>query len=414
MSNKLPILIIGGGISGVTTAIEAAETGYEAIIVEKLPYLGGRVIKINQYFPKLCPPFCGLEINFRRIKQNKKIKLITSSIVEEITGEKGNFFVKIKTKPNYVNDNCTACGDCVNVCLVERNDEYNYGISKTKAIYLPNELAFPFKYTIDEEFCEKENCNKCKEACKYDAIDFSCKEEISVIRAGAIVFATGWKPFPAEKIINLKYGVLSNIITNVVMERLMAPNGPTQGKVLRPSDNKPPKKIAFVQCAGSRDENYLPYCSGVCCSASLKQALNFVEQDKDAQATIFYIDLRVSGRNEDFLEKVKNHDRVFLIKGKAGNIEENIENKNLIVEAEDIFKGQKIKDEFDLVVLATGIVPEKLSINQIKVDKNGFILEDELPEGIMAVSNTKKPMDVSASLKDATGKTLKAIQIINS
>jgi quinone-modifying oxidoreductase, subunit QmoA len=403
-----PVLVIGGGISGVTTAVEIAEVGKEVILIEKMPYLGGNVVKFNNYFPKLCPPTCGLEINFRRIKQNTRIKYFTSTEVQEISGEKGDFKVKLKTAPQYVKNNCTACGKCVEVCPEERSNEFNYGFTKTKAIYLPHEMAFPYKFNIDDEFCKKESCNKCAEVCEYNAIDLSAKEEIKEIEVRSIVTATGWKNYDASKIENLNYSTSKNIITNVEFERFIATNGVGENKLLRSSDNTEPKKIAFVQCAGSRDENHLPYCSAVCCSASLKHALNIQKIYPKSEVKIFYIDMRVSGRNEDFLVKVQDTKNIELVKGKVGKITE-AENNNLILEAEDILSGRKIKYEADMVVLATGIVPSDINVNLNK-DENQFI-KDEQIEGIIPVACSRKPMDVSASVKDATAAALKAIQV---
>ncbi|MCK4361227.1 MAG: CoB--CoM heterodisulfide reductase iron-sulfur subunit A family protein [Bacteroidales bacterium] len=404
------ILVVGGGISGITTAIEVAEVGYEVVLIEKLPYLGGRVVKMNQYFPKLCPPYCGLEINFRRIKQNPRITIFTSTIIENISGSKGNFTATLKTKPAFVNDNCTVCGECEKVCPVERTNEFNYEMDKTKAIYLPHEMAYPWKYTIDESVCKKYDCKKCIEVCKYNAIDLEATSKQLQLNVSSIVFATGWYPYDATKLENLNFGVFPNIITNVMMERLSAPNGPTLGKILRPSDNKEPKTIAFVQCAGSRDENHLPYCSGVCCTASLKHTLYIREQLPEAKVKIFYIDLRVNGRNEDFLNIVEADKNIELIKGKVGLINENPDTKGLIIKAEDTMTGIRKKVEVDMVVLATGIVPNKIDIEKIKYDNNGFIIPGLLEDGIFAASCAKRPLDVSASLKDATGMALKAIQ----
>jgi len=403
-----PVLVVGGGISGVTTAVEIAEVGKKVILIEKETYLGGNVVKFNNYFPKLCPPTCGLEINFRRIKQNPRIKYFTSTEVAEISGEKGNFKVKLKTSPQYIKNNCTACGKCAEVCPVERSNDFNYGFTKTKAAYLPHEMAFPFKYQIDNDLCKKEACNKCLDVCEYHAIDFSAKEEIKEIEVSSIVTATGWKNYDASKIENLNYSNSKNIITNVEFERFVATNGVNENKLLRPSDNTEPKKIAFVQCAGSRDENHLPYCSAVCCSASLKHALNIHEIYPKAEIKIFYIDMRISGRNEDFLVKVQESKNIELVKGKVGKINE-IENNNLALEAEDILSGRKIKYEADMVVLATGIVPSNINLN-LNIDENQFIIDDQI-DGIIPIACSRKPMDVSASVKDATAAALKAIQI---
>ena len=192
-------------------------------------------------------------------------------------------------------------------------------------------------------------------------------------------------------------------------ERLLAPNGPGQGALTRPSDKTIPKEIVFVQCAGSRDENHLPYCSAVCCSASLKHALTIREKLPECKVKIFYIDLRVSGRNEDFLNRVKENKNIRLIKGKVGRIEVNGDTKKLIVEAEDILQGVKAKHEADLVVLATGIVPNKFS-DLVTMNDYGFMAGKQ-QDGIFAISCSKQPMDVSSSVKEATAAALKAIQL---
>ena len=403
-----PILIIGGGISGITAAVELAEAGKEVILVEKKAYLGGNVVKMNNYFPKLCPPVCGLEINFRRIKQNLRVKYYVSTEVKDISGEKGNFKVQIISEPQYVKNTCTACGKCVEVCPVEISNEFNYNFTKTKAIYLPHEMAFPMKYHIDDSSCKKDSCNKCVEVCDYNAIDFSVQEVKTDLEVSSIIIASGWKNFDAAKLKNLNYLASEDIVSNVELERLLAPNGPGKGKLLRPSDKTEPQEIAFVQCAGSRDENYLPYCSAVCCSASLKHALTIQEKNPETKIKIFYIDLRVSGRNEDFLNKVEQNENIELIKGKVGKVDLGNDDKELIVEAEDIKRGKKQKYKADLVVLATGIVPNRLA-GLSSTDQYGFLDNNKI-DGIYAVACCNKPMDVSSSIKDATSGALKAIQ----
>jgi quinone-modifying oxidoreductase subunit QmoA len=261
------VLVVGGGISGLTAAVEIAEVGYPVYLVERSPYLGGRVAQNSRYFPKLCPPYCGLEINFRRVRANPRIRCYTLAQVQEISGEAGDYKVQVRMSPRYVNAKCTACGQCMKVCPVDRPNLFNYGMDMTKAIYLPHDLAFPVRYVIDPETCLGSECAKCVEACPYDAVDLQMKEEVQTLEVGAVVWATGWSPFDASEIPYYGFGRHSNLITNTMMERLASVNGPTQGKILRPSDRKPVRRVAFVQCAGSRDENHLPYCSGVCCLA---------------------------------------------------------------------------------------------------------------------------------------------------
>lgn len=407
------ILVIGGGISGITAAVEAAEVGYDVILVEQSPYLGGRVAQNNLYFPKLCPPTCGLEINFRRIKENPHIKVFTLSGVESISGKEGDWEVAIKINPHKVKSNCTACGKCAEVCPVERSNYFNMGMDKTRAIYLPHFTVFPMQYVIDEDVCLGEKCARCVSACPYNAIDLSMAVREVVLKVGAIILATGWKPYDATKIANLGFEKCPDVITNVMMERLASPNGPTQGKIIRPSDDKEVKSVAFVQCAGSRDENYLPYCSGVCCLVSLKQVSYIKEQYPDCKVIIFYIDIRTPGTFEDFFSRAKENKNLRLVRGKVAKIEQDAENGDLILEAEDTISGKKIKEQAELVVLATGIVPlnlGKAKINGLAYDDYGFIAS-EVP-GIYAAGCAVKPADVSSCVRSATGAALKAIQSI--
>ncbi len=402
------LVVIGGGISGITAAVEAAETGCRVYLVEKLPYLGGQVARTNEYFPKLCPPYCGLEINFRRMRDNRLIEVITSAAVERISGSAGEFNVEIRCEPEYVTDSCTGCGDCSSACPVETDNPFNYGMTQRKAIDLPHELAYPDRYHLDGSSCRKNGCRECVNACRYDAIRLDAEPYTREIRAGSVIFCTGWTPYPPEKLPEYGWGTSRDIISNVMMERLGAPNGPTGGRILKPSDSEPARRVAFIQCAGSRDENHLPYCSAVCCSASLKQALYFVDQDPGNRADIYYIDLRVSGRNEDFLRRVEKHERIRFIKGKASKA--GLLDGRPLIEAEDILSGRKIRETYDLVVLATGIVPNLPGIEGIDADQDGFILRDSLEDGIAAGGCCCEPKDVAASVRECTGLVINALK----
>lgn len=410
------ILVVGGGISGLTTTLEAAEVGYEVFLVEKNPYLGGRVSQLKQYFPKLCPPTCGLEINFRRIKDNPRIKVFTMAEIEKVDGAPGSYNVAIKLKPRYVNENCTCCGKCAEVCQTEISDEFNLGMNKIKAAYLPHNMAFPAKYVISPQIIGTDDAKRCLEACKYDAIDFDMKEKVINLNVGAVVWATGWEPYDASKIDNLGFGTYPNIITNMMLERLASTNGPTNGKILRPSDDKEPESIAFVQCAGSRDENHLPYCSYVCCMASLKHTTYIREQYPDAKIYIFYIDLRAPGqRYEKFYKKIKEDKNIFFIKGKVAEVSENTGTGDITVVAENAVTGEKIRQDVEMVVLATGMQPiaagAKLPAD-LKYNEDGFIINDFEQGGMFAAGCANKPADVVSSNQNATGMALKAIQTL--
>lgn len=407
------ILVVGGGMSGLSAALEAAEAGFQVYIVEKEPYLGGRVARMNKYFPKLCPPNCGLEINFRRIKNNSLIRFFTMAEVEKIEGQAGNFDVTLKFSPRYVSEKCTGCGVCAEAATTEIANPFNYGLDNIKAAYLPHEFAFPMRYVLAPEVLGTEEAEKIKAACPYGAIDLDMQPASFDLKVGAIVWATGWEPYEAAKIAYYGFGKNQNVITNVMMERLAAHNGPTGGKIVRLSDLAEVKKIAFVQCAGSRDENHLPYCSGVCCLASLKQATYLLEQNPEAQATIFYIDIRALGKFEDFFTKVQADERVTLIKGKAGEITQDPATGLVTVQVEDQSTGKILKDQFDLVVLATGMVPGTAQTKvpaELAYDEHGFILAGQTTSGIIGAGCVKRPVDVATSVQDATAAALKAIQ----
>lgn len=411
---RASILVIGSGMAGLTAAIEAAEMGYGVFIVEKEPYLGGRVAQINKYFPKLCPPYCGLEINFRRIKTNPRIKFRTLATVEKVSGRPGDFDATIRCSPRYVQlDRCTACNDCVEVCPAKRFNDFNLGMDTTKAIFLPHVMALPMKYTIDDKACLGAECAECVQVCKYDAIDLNMKPRTINLKAGSIVLATGWKPYDATKVDNLGFGKHRNVITNVMMERLASVAGPTRGAIIRPSDGKEVRSVAFVQCAGSRDDNHLPYCSAICCLTSIKQATYVRELYPDSKVYIFYIDIRAIGRFEDLYTQALGDEKVGFIKGKVTKIEEDADTKDLTVVAEHILLGERIGLKVDLVVLATGMVSAASGLKMpgidITRDPYGFILPD--PEsGVSVAGLATRPMDVATSARSGAGAALKAIQ----
>jgi quinone-modifying oxidoreductase, subunit QmoA len=410
------VLIIGGGITGLSAAVEIAEFGHKVTIVEREASLGGRVSRIYKYFPKLCPPYCGLEIYYKRVRSNQNISFMTLAEVEKIEGTVGNFTASIKSAPRYVNGKCTGCNDCVDVCPVERPNDFNFGLNNSKAIYLPHELAFPLRYAIDDKVCPGEECGKCVDACKYDAIDLSMKTLTTQLHADAIIVATGWKPYDATKMDNLHFGDYKNVITNAMLERIASPNGPTKGNIVRPSDGKKVENVAFVQCAGSRDENHMPFCSSVCCLASLKQAGYVRDLYPEANIHLFYIDLRAPGRYEDFLQKMEKDEKLHLIKGKVAEIQEDPKSGNLTVVAEDIHSNKKYHETVDMVVLATGMKPsmsdEKNPFN-VSPDKYGFFQNNiTSDEGMYFAGCCTTPTDVSSCIKEANGVALKALQCI--
>ena len=409
------ILVVGGGISGLTAAIEAAEAGYDAYIVEKNPYLGGRVAQLHHYFPKLCPPLCGLEINFRRLKLNPRIRFFTMAEVKDIAGEEGAFDVSITLNPRYVNDKCTGCGKCEEACTMEIDNPFNYGMDKMKAAYLPHNMAFPMRYVLDEALVKSDEGQKVKEACPYDAIELDMAPKTMALKVGSIVWSTGWRPYDANKLDTYGFGEYPDVITNVMMERLASWAGPTQGKILRPSDGSEPKTVAFVQCAGSRDENHLPFCSGICCLASMKQATYVREQYPDAKITIFFIDVRATDRLETFYKKVKEDENIEFFKGKVAQINPEVGGEGLILRVEDTTTESLHEIPADLIVLATGMEPNTSDSPipfQVTYDDYGFVAAQEATPGIYAAGCSRFPTNVSECVQDGTASALKAIQSI--
>lgn len=411
-----PVLVIGGGIAGITAAVEAAEVGYRVVLVEKEAYLGGRVMRTHRYFPKMCPPSCGFEINIRRIRQNARIAVHTLATVEEISGNAGSFKARIRIRPRYVTGAHPLDDSIAEQLTSERIDDFNYGMSKTKALFLPHDMAYPPVYVLDRNALSDPDAKTLSEAYPPGAIDLGMTEEEIEIEVGAIIVATGWRPYDATKLDNLGFGRHQNVITNVMMERLATWNGPTGGEIIRPSDGKKAQNVAFVQCAGSRDENHLPYCSAVCCMAALKQIRYLREKNESSKATIFYIDIRTIGRLENFYYEMPEDANISYIKGKVATISEEPESKDLILDVEDTLSRENLHEKFDMVVLSTGMVPNTADIKipfELKYDEYGFIDGSSNVDGVYAVGCAKRPCDVSRTTKDSTAAALKAIQCLN-
>ncbi len=409
MSNA--ILVVGGGFSGLTAALEAAEVGYDVFIVEKTPFLGGRVAQLNKYFPKLCPPSCGLEIQFQRIKKNPRIKFFTQATVTAVSGGAGNFTVSVHIDPRHTAPHSADLSLLASSLEGETQSEFELGMGKRKALYLSAPFAFPSRYVLDKANLSKEDQIRLA---KSAFLNMNEEARDITLNVGSIVLATGWKPYDVTNLSNLGAGAVPNCISNMQLERLASAHGATGGVIKRPSDGKAPKKVAFVQCAGSRDQNHLNFCSYICCMASLKQAAYVREQYPNAEVTIYYIDLRTPGRYENFRNKITADPKVRLVKGKVAGVESCGETGDVILEVEDAVKGEKRKVRHDLVVLAAGMQPS-LAQDQnpygVSVDADGFVVEGSV-KGIFAAGCAKQPLDVMRSAQSGTSAALKAIQTV--
>ncbi|AGK60363.1 CoB--CoM heterodisulfide reductase subunit A [Archaeoglobus sulfaticallidus PM70-1] len=418
---KKSALVIGGGIAGIEAALNIADSGIKVYLVEKRPTIGGHMATLNEVFPTNDCSICILAPKMSEVWNHPNIEVITSAEVKSVTGSSGDFRVSVIKYPRYVDTSkCKGCiDDCSSVCPVEVPNEFDYTIGTRKAIYIPIPQSTPLYASIDWEHCI--GCRLCEKACEPEAIDFNQKAEEIEINVGTIIVATGFKAFDARKKTEYGYGRYPNVITSLELERLLSASGPTQGILLRPSDSKIPKRIAFIQCVGSRDENTNRYCSRVCCMATLKNAFTIKERYPDSEIYVYYIDIRAFGRMyEEFFRRVQEKG-VRFVRARVADIIE-VEDGNLLLNYENTLSGEYEEKEFDLVVLAVGMeanneLATKLGIS---VGEDGFY-EAVHPKlrpsetnvrGIFLAGTSSGPRDIQDSIASAGLSASKAIHMM--
>ncbi len=423
-------LVIGGGIAGIQAALDIANTGYEVILVERNPSIGGHMIQLSETFPTLDCSQCILTPKMVEASKHPKIKLMTFSEVQEISGYVGNFKVKILKKPTYVDpDKCTLCDECTKVCPVVMENEFDLGLTGRKAIYIPFPQAIPATFTLDIKGCPgllPIACGKCADVCEPKAIDYDMKPDVIEEEVGSIIVATGYDLYEKENLTEYGYGKYADVLDGLQFERLCSASGPTQGKVLRPSDHKEPKEVVFIQCAGSRDpELHCAYCSKICCMYTAKHAMLYKHHVHDGQAYIFYIDIRSGGKGyEEFVQRAVEEDGVVYLRGKVSKIFE--EKGKIKVWGVDTLSGRNIEIDADMVVLATAMRPSQGATElakklKIALDKDGFLAEahpklrpvESVTSGMFLAGAAQAPKDIPEAVAQASGAAAKAVSILS-
>jgi heterodisulfide reductase subunit A len=422
-------LVVGGGIAGIQAALDVANAGVETILVEKDPSIGGRMAQLSETFPTLDCSQCILTPKMVEASQHKNIRLMTYSEVDEISGSVGNFKVKIRKKAAYVDrDKCTGCGLCFEKCPIKVDSEFEEGIGKRKAIYTPFPQAVPNKPIIDTEHCtfflKPGKCKVCQIVCPVDAVDFEQKDEIVEEDVGAIIVATGFDIYEPEHLKEYGYGKIPDVVTSLQFERLLSASGPTAGDVKRLSDGTVPKRVVFIQCAGSRDkENHLEYCSKICCMYTAKHALLYKHRVHDGEPIIFYIDVRTAGKGyEEFYNRVTDEGTTY-IRGKVSKVYQ--DNGKIMILGADTLSGKQVEVEADMVVLALGMVPKRGSeefVRRLKIqcDANEWLTEahpklrpvESNTAGIFLAGAAQGPKDSPEVVSQASGAASKAIAIL--
>ena len=428
---KPGVLVVGAGIAGMQAALEVADAEHQVYLVEKSPTVGGRMLQLDKTFPTLDCASCIGTPKMSQVGSHKYINLMTYSEVDEISGQAGDFKVKIRKKARFVDERkCTGCGVCQEKCPWRTDSEWNMGLSKRKAIYTPFPQAVPNIPVIDKDVCaylQTGKCRACMKFCPAGAIDFEQTDKIVEVEVGAIIVTTGFDVLDPTPMTQYGYGKFENVFTSLEMERIISSTGPTEGHVLL-KDGSTPESVAIINCVGSRDENYHEYCSRVCCMYGLKQA-HLINEKTGATVYQMYIDMRCFGKGyEEFYKRI-SEEGVNFIRGKVAqvtDIAQNDEEKGkLVVVCEDTLLGQMIRVPVDMVILSVAIEPRTdagavAKLFGLKQDKDGFFEEQHYKldtmgtpnDGIFMAGCCQGPKDIPDTVSQAIGAAAKALALV--
>ena len=425
---KKSVLVIGGGIAGIQSSLDLANMGFQVYLVEKTPSIGGRMSQLDKTFPTNDCSMCILAPKMIEAGRHPNIRLLTYSEVKEVAGEPGKFRVKIRKKARFVDEEkCTGCGVCVTKCPWKVDSEFDLGLSKRKAIYTPFAQAVPNIPVIDTEHCVyflKGTCRACEKFCEAGAINYDQEDEIIEAEVDAIILASGFDLYDPSGLEEYGYGKIKNVITAMQYERMISASGPSGGQLQRPSDGKTPKRLAFIQCVGSRDTHHKLYCSSVCCMHATKEAILANEHYPDLKAFIFYTDMRAVGKRfQEYIARAEQEYKVTYIRSRPSKITENPDNGNPIVWYEETTARTRTSMEVDMVVLCQALIPSgstkdisdmlHLSLNDYQFvdipDRLFHPVDTEIP-GIFACGFCQAPQDIPDSVVQASAAAARAAE----
>ena len=424
------VLVIGGGIAGVTASLDLAEGGYDVFLLEREPALGGHMAQLSKTFPDLDPAFPSLRSKVLEVEKHPKIHLHCYSELADVKGYVGNFDLTIRKKATFVDwEKCNGCGRCIEDCPVEYVSEFEKGIGVRKAIDRLYPDSVPDKPLIRHDHCRyfsDGSCKRCQEICPEKAIDFNQQEERIEEKVGAVIVATGYDLFPKKDLGEYGYGEIPDVVDGLTFERMLSPNGPTGGRILRPSDGKIPKEMVFIQCVASRDpDRYMPYCSRVCCMYTAKHAKIYKEQVPDGQPYVFYMDIRSDAKGyEEFLQKTIEGNGLLYLRGRVSRVFQ--EDGKVRVLGVDTLTGKMVEVAADMVVLATAMIPSRgvkdlAAKLRATVDRHGFLTEAHIKlypvesstKGIYLAGCGQSPKDISDTVSQASATASKVQALLS-
>jgi heterodisulfide reductase subunit A len=423
-------LIIGAGIAGMQAALDVANAGYDVVLVERLPSIGGRMAQLSETFPTLDCAQCILTPRTVEVGHHEHIHLYTYSEVEAIEGEIGDFRVRIRRHAAYVDwDRCTGCGVCQEKCPRKVDSDFERNMGKRKAIYTLSPQAVPNKPVLDRENCtffQRGKCKVCERYCPVEAIDYEQEDSLVEEQVGVIIVATGYDLYGLNHMPEYGGGKVPDVVDGLAFERLLSASGPTAGKVKRPSDGKEPQEVVFIQCAGSRDpEQHLSYCSKVCCMYAAKQATLYRHRVHHGQTYIFYIDIRAAGkRYDEFTQRAMEDEQVIYLRGKVSRVFR--QDGKIMVWGADTLSGQQVQIAADMVVVAPALLPRSATdpvanMLGLKQDEHGWLLPREsnvhpvetTRPGIFLAGTGVGPMDIPETVSHASGAAAQVLKLFS-